>query len=104
MGGISQTVFEQVFSNQQDGKSNWRDITVHTKIDWDFTGKWKKFKGMLVKCPYHSIPDQMLGQRVYIGLADSLKANIDASACGAFFNKSFTDCNVILDKIAQNSG
>lgn len=59
---------------------------------------------MLVKCPYHSIPDQMLGQRVYIGLADSLKANIDASACGAFFNKSFTDCNVILDKIAQNSG
>ncbi|XP_070009790.1 uncharacterized protein [Nicotiana sylvestris] len=34
---------------------------------------------MLVKCPHHGIPDQMLGQRFYMGLADNLKANVDAS-------------------------
>ncbi|XP_070035996.1 uncharacterized protein [Nicotiana tomentosiformis] len=59
---------------------------------------------MLVKCPHHGIPDQMLGQRFYMGLADSLKANVDASAGGAFFSKTFTECKILLDKMAQNSG
>ncbi|XP_070035216.1 uncharacterized protein [Nicotiana tomentosiformis] len=59
---------------------------------------------MLVKCPHHDIPDQMLGQRFYMGLADSLKANVDASASGAFLSKSFRECKVLLDKMAQNSG
>nr|XP_009789014.1 PREDICTED: uncharacterized protein LOC104236725 [Nicotiana sylvestris] len=65
---------------------------------------WEKFKGMLVKCPHHGIPDQMLGQRFYMGLADNLKANVDASAGGAFLSKTFTDCKVLLDKMSQNSG
>nr|XP_016442751.1 PREDICTED: uncharacterized protein LOC107768164 [Nicotiana tabacum] len=65
---------------------------------------WERFKGMLVKCPHHGIPDQMLGQRFYMGLADSLKANIDASSGGAFFSKSFRECKILLDKMAQNSG
>nr|XP_016507019.1 PREDICTED: uncharacterized protein LOC107824731 [Nicotiana tabacum] len=59
---------------------------------------------MLVKCPHHGIPDQMLGQRFYMGLADSLKANIDASVGRAFLSKSFRECKVMLDKMAQNSG
>nr|XP_016446496.1 PREDICTED: uncharacterized protein LOC107771600 [Nicotiana tabacum] len=42
---------------------------------------------MPVKCPHHGIPDQMLGQWFYMGLADNLKANVDASVGGAFFNK-----------------
>ncbi|XP_019267400.1 PREDICTED: uncharacterized protein LOC109244719 [Nicotiana attenuata] len=41
---------------------------------------WDRFKGVLVTCPHHGIPEQMLGQRFYMGLADSLKANVDASA------------------------
>ncbi|XP_075077429.1 uncharacterized protein LOC142164140 [Nicotiana tabacum] len=65
---------------------------------------WEKFKGMLVKCPHHGIPNQMLGQRFYMGLADSLKANIDALAGGAFFSKSFREYKVLLDKMAQNTG
>jgi len=64
---------------------------------------WKRFKGMLVKCPHHGIPDQMLVQRFYMGLADNLKANVDASAGGAFFSKTFTECKVLLDKMSQNS-
>jgi len=39
-----------------------------------------------------------------MGLADSLKANVDASAGGAFLSKSFRECKVLLDKMAQNSG
>ncbi|XP_075098827.1 uncharacterized protein LOC107785270 [Nicotiana tabacum] len=39
-----------------------------------------------------------------MGLADSLKANVDASAGGAFLSKSFTECKILLDKMAQNSG
>ncbi|XP_070011210.1 uncharacterized protein [Nicotiana sylvestris] len=65
---------------------------------------WERFKGMLVKYPHHSIPDQMLGQRFYMGLADNLKANVDASAGGAFLSKTFTKCKVLLDKMSQNSG
>ncbi|XP_070043298.1 uncharacterized protein [Nicotiana tomentosiformis] len=65
---------------------------------------WERFKGMLVKCPHHGIPDQMLGQRFYIGLADNLKANIDASASGAFLSKTFAECKILLDKMAQKSG
>ncbi|XP_070034980.1 uncharacterized protein [Nicotiana tomentosiformis] len=65
---------------------------------------WERFEGMLVKCPHHGIPEQMLGQRFYMGLADSLKANVDALAGGAFLSKSFRECKILLDKIAQNSG
>ncbi|XP_019259220.1 PREDICTED: uncharacterized protein LOC109237377 [Nicotiana attenuata] len=65
---------------------------------------WKRFKGMLVKCPHHGIPDQILGQRFYMGLADSLKANVDASARGAFLSKTFTECKILFDKMSQNSG
>nr|XP_033516651.1 uncharacterized protein LOC117280990 [Nicotiana tomentosiformis] len=59
---------------------------------------------MLVKCPHHGIPDQMLGQRFYMSLADSLKANVDSSAGGAFLSKTFTEYKILLDKMAQNSG
>ncbi|XP_070010538.1 uncharacterized protein [Nicotiana sylvestris] len=58
---------------------------------------------MLVKFPHHGIPDQMLGHRFYMGLADSLKANVDASAGGAFLSKTFTECKILLDKMSQNS-
>ncbi|XP_070040850.1 uncharacterized protein [Nicotiana tomentosiformis] len=68
------------------------------------TKTWDMFKGMLVKCPHHGIPDQMLGQRFYMGLADGLKANVDALAGGAFLSKTFGECKILLDKIAQNSG
>ncbi|XP_075077148.1 uncharacterized protein LOC142163894 [Nicotiana tabacum] len=64
----------------------------------------ERLKGMLVKCPHHGIPDQMLGQRFYMRLADSLKANVDASAGGAFSSKTFIECKILLDKITQNSG
>ncbi|XP_070049116.1 uncharacterized protein [Nicotiana tomentosiformis] len=59
---------------------------------------------MLVKCLHHGIPDKMLGQQFYIRLADNLKANIDALVGGAFLSKSFRECKVLLDKMAQNSG
>nr|XP_016457669.1 PREDICTED: uncharacterized protein LOC107781477 [Nicotiana tabacum] len=59
---------------------------------------------MLMKCPHHGIPDQMLGQRFYIGLAYNLKDNVDALAGGAFLSKTFTECKVLLDKMSQNSG
>nr|XP_016508229.1 PREDICTED: uncharacterized protein LOC107825828 [Nicotiana tabacum] len=52
---------------------------------------WERFKGMLVKYPHHGIPDQMLGQQFYMGLADNLKANVDTSADGAFLRKSFRE-------------
>ncbi|XP_019252783.1 PREDICTED: uncharacterized protein LOC109231587 [Nicotiana attenuata] len=65
---------------------------------------WERFKDMLVKCPHHGIPDQMLGQMFYMGLADGLKANVDASAGGAFLSKTFRECKILLDKMAQNSG
>ncbi|XP_070037524.1 uncharacterized protein [Nicotiana tomentosiformis] len=39
-----------------------------------------------------------------MGLADSLKANVDASAGGEFLSKSFRECKILLDKMAQNSG
>nr|XP_016501959.1 PREDICTED: uncharacterized protein LOC107820225 [Nicotiana tabacum] len=40
---------------------------------------WERLKGLLVTCPHHGIPEKMLGQRFYMGLADNLKANVDAS-------------------------
>ncbi|XP_019225200.1 PREDICTED: uncharacterized protein LOC109206791 [Nicotiana attenuata] len=65
---------------------------------------WERFKGMLVKCPQHGILDQMLGRRFYMGLANSLKGNVDASAGGAFLSKTFTESKILLDKMSQNSG
>ncbi|XP_019262236.1 PREDICTED: uncharacterized protein LOC109240074 [Nicotiana attenuata] len=38
-----------------------------------------------------------------MGLADSLKANVDASAGGAFLSKTFRESKILLDKMAQNS-
>ncbi|XP_075080254.1 uncharacterized protein LOC142165781 [Nicotiana tabacum] len=65
---------------------------------------WERFKGLLVTCPHHGIPEQILGQRFYMGLADSLKANVDASTGGAFVSKTFRESKILLDKMAQNSG
>ncbi|XP_070053343.1 uncharacterized protein [Nicotiana tomentosiformis] len=39
-----------------------------------------------------------------MGLADGLKANVDASAGGVFLSKTFGECKILLDKMAQNSG
>ncbi|XP_070017452.1 uncharacterized protein [Nicotiana sylvestris] len=64
---------------------------------------WERFKGMLVKCLHHDIPYQMLGQRFYMGLADSLKANVDASTRGVFLSKTFIECKILLHKMSQNS-
>ncbi|XP_075088472.1 uncharacterized protein LOC142170456 [Nicotiana tabacum] len=65
---------------------------------------WSRFKGMLVICPHHGIPDQMLGQRFYMGLSDSMKNIVDASAGGAFLSKTWREGQSLLDKMAQNSG
>nr|XP_016458736.1 PREDICTED: uncharacterized protein LOC107782369 [Nicotiana tabacum] len=59
---------------------------------------------MLVICPHHGIPDLMLGQRFYIGLSDSVKNIVDASAGGAFLSKTWREGQGLLDKMAQNSG
>ncbi|XP_070002822.1 uncharacterized protein [Nicotiana sylvestris] len=64
---------------------------------------WERLKGLLVICSHHGIPEQMLGQRFYMGLADTLKANVDASAGGAFFSKTFRESKILLDKMEQNS-
>uniref|UniRef100_A0A1S4BJY9 Uncharacterized protein n=1 Tax=Nicotiana tabacum TaxID=4097 RepID=A0A1S4BJY9_TOBAC len=64
---------------------------------------WSRFKGMLVICPHHGIPDQMLGQQFYMGLSDSMKNIIDASAGGAFLSKTWREGQSLLDKMAQNS-
>ena len=61
---------------------------------------WEQFKDILAKCPHHVISDQMLGQRFYICQADSLKANVDTSAEGAFLSKLFIECKILLDKMA----
>nr|XP_009782928.1 PREDICTED: uncharacterized protein LOC104231610 [Nicotiana sylvestris] len=65
---------------------------------------WGRFKGMLVMCPHHGIPEQMLGQRFYMGLSDGLKNIVDASAGGAFLSKTWSEGQSLLDKMAQNSG
>ncbi|XP_070014954.1 uncharacterized protein [Nicotiana sylvestris] len=52
---------------------------------------WSRFKGMLVICPYHGIPDQMLGQRFYIGLSDSMENIVNALAGGAFLSKTWRE-------------
>ncbi|XP_070030612.1 uncharacterized protein [Nicotiana sylvestris] len=65
---------------------------------------WSRFKGMLVICPQHGIPDQILGQRFYMGLSDSMKNIVDASAGGAFLSKTWRESQSLLDKMAQNLG
>nr|XP_016499252.1 PREDICTED: uncharacterized protein LOC107817878 [Nicotiana tabacum] len=65
---------------------------------------WSRFKGMLVICPHHGIPDQMLGQRFYMGLSYSMKNIVDVSAGGAFLSKTWREGQSLLDKMAHNSG
>nr|XP_009770165.1 PREDICTED: uncharacterized protein LOC104220895 [Nicotiana sylvestris] len=64
---------------------------------------WERFKGMLVICPHHGIPDLMLGKRFCIGLSDSVKNIVDASAGGVFLSKTWREGQCLLDKMAQNS-
>nr|XP_016459214.1 PREDICTED: uncharacterized protein LOC107782791 [Nicotiana tabacum] len=64
---------------------------------------WEHFKGMLVICPHHGIPDLMLGKRFYIGLSDSVKNIVDASAGGVFLSKTWREGQCLLYKMAQNS-
>ncbi|XP_070025719.1 uncharacterized protein [Nicotiana sylvestris] len=59
---------------------------------------------MLVICPHHGIPDQMLGQWFYMCLSDGVKGNVDDSAGGAFFSKTWRESQSLLDNMAQNSG
>lgn len=55
-------------------------------------------------CPQHFILEQMLGQRFYMGLSDSMKNIVDASAGGAFLSNTWRERQNLLDKMAQNSG
>ncbi|XP_070011088.1 uncharacterized protein [Nicotiana sylvestris] len=65
---------------------------------------WERSKGMLVICPHHGIPDQMLKQQFYMGFADGMKGNVDTSVGGAFLYKIWRESQSLLDKMAQNSG
>lgn len=65
---------------------------------------WERFKGMFVICLHHGILEQKLGKQFYMGLTNSVKANIDASAGRAFLSKSLRESQILLDKMAQNSG
>ncbi|XP_070005540.1 uncharacterized protein [Nicotiana sylvestris] len=76
----------------------------HNKSTETLQETWERLKGLLVTCPHHGIPEKMLGQRFYMGLADNLKANVDASASGAFLSKTFRESKILLGKMAQNSG
>ncbi|XP_070045401.1 uncharacterized protein [Nicotiana tomentosiformis] len=104
LGGTSQAVLKQVLSTHKTARQIDEILQFRQKPTETLQETWERFKGMLVKCPHHGIPDQMLGQRFCMGLADSLKANVDASVGGAFLSKSFTECTILLDKMAQNSG
>ncbi|XP_070002066.1 uncharacterized protein [Nicotiana sylvestris] len=64
----------------------------------------ERFKGMMVICPHHDIPNLMLGQRFYMGLSDSVKNIVDASAGGAFLSKTWREGQSLLDKMAHNLG
>lgn len=56
------------------------------KLTENLQETWTRFKKILVKCTHHGIPEQMLGKKFYMGLPNSLKANLDASAGRAFLS------------------
>ncbi|XP_075092222.1 uncharacterized protein LOC142172492 [Nicotiana tabacum] len=65
---------------------------------------WSRFKGMLVICPHHGILDQMLGQRFYMGLSDSMKNIVDASAEHDHHHQYPEDMNYVSNYGGQRQG
>ncbi|XP_051113717.1 uncharacterized protein LOC127239556 [Andrographis paniculata] len=64
---------------------------------------WDRFNALLIRCPHHQIPVQLLIQYFYEGLTSIDRRIIDAASGGALMNKTPRDVWDLLNNMTMNS-
>ncbi|XP_065880978.1 uncharacterized protein [Euphorbia lathyris] len=64
---------------------------------------WERFKQLCTSCQHHQIPEQILIQYFYEGLAPIDRSMIDAASGGALVNKTPDEARQLISTMAENS-
>ena len=63
---------------------------------------WERFKEMLRLCPHHGLEKWLIIHTFYNGLLFTIKMNVDAAACEALMNKTYTRAYALIEDMTQN--
>ncbi|XP_065861818.1 uncharacterized protein [Euphorbia lathyris] len=64
---------------------------------------WERFKQLCTSCQHHQIPEQLLIQYFYEGLAPIDRSMIDAASGGALVNKTPDEARQLISTMAEKS-
>ena len=64
---------------------------------------WERFKELLKECPHYGLPEWLIVQTFYNGLAYTTKQNVDAAAGGALMGRSAEEAQNLIEEMAANS-
>ncbi|XP_021747886.1 uncharacterized protein LOC110713746 [Chenopodium quinoa] len=76
--------------------------TFHQSNDESLFEAWRRFKRLQRQCPHHGIPEWMLIQTFYNGLAHEFCIYIDAASGVSIMTKNPTDAKDLIEKMAAN--
>ena len=65
---------------------------------------WEKLQEYILACPHHSMDEWLVLQSCYNGLTTTSRANIDATAGGAFLDLTITRAQALVEKMVSNQG
>jgi len=63
---------------------------------------WERFNEMLRRYPHHGLEKWLIIHTFYNGLLSTTKMNVDAAACGALMNKTYTRAYALIEDMTQN--
>ena len=65
---------------------------------------WERLQEYILACPHHGMDEWLVLQSFYNGLTMTSRANIDASAGGAFLDLTIAKSKALVEKMVSNQG
>ena len=80
------------------------DITNFTKFPGESLYEaWERFKEAIRKCPHHGLPDNLLIEKFYLSLNDTMRSLIDAASGGALMRKTYGEASALIEEMASSA-
>ena len=65
---------------------------------------WNRLQEYILACPHHGMDEWLVLQSFYNGLMTTSRANIDATAGGAFLDLTIAKAKELVEKMVSNCG
>ena len=96
--GLVERFLKKYFPPTRNVKLRNEILLFRQEPDESVSDAWERFKELLRKCPHHGIPHCIQLETFYNALSSTDKGMLDATAGGAFTNRTYNDAYDILEK------